>query len=153
MVMLKEIEEERKSIVNQHVMLMYGIFFMFTGISIAIVMLLVPLMSQAQGMGIATAESPLSLSFSNPCEATFIPFPCDFFNIMCTSFSVTPQSIGCYYFSLFFSILMIQAIFLGLIAGQIGEGSALAGLKHCLIMLASVFVIFTFIIKLGILPI
>jgi flagellar protein FlaJ len=150
MVTLKEIEEERKSIVQQHVMIMYGIFYMFTAISIAIMLVLVPMMGQAQGIG-GGEVSAMGMSFSSPCSG-FNMFPCDLFNIVCTSFAVTSE-IGCYYFSLFFFILLIQAIFMGLIAGQLGENSIIAGVKHSLIMLASLFVIFTFLMRIGFLAI
>lgn len=40
----------------------------------------------------------------------------------------------------------LQAIFAGLMAGQMGEGDILAGLKHSLIMLVIVWVMFTFFI-------
>ena len=40
----------------------------------------------------------------------------------------------------------LQAIFAGLMAGQMGEGDILAGLKHSLIMLVIVWIMFTFFI-------
>jgi flagellar protein FlaJ len=151
MITLKEIEEERKSIVRQHVMIMYGIFFMFAAISIAIIMVLVPMMTQTQAAGVGGIASPLALSFANPCEKFYIILPCGLFDVVCASFSVGP-GIGCYYFSLFFTILIIQALFMGLISGQLGENSIIAGMKHSLIMLAAVFIIFMFMIKSGLLP-
>jgi len=42
MIVLREADEERKSMVKEHVMLMYGIFFMFLLISIAIIFIMVP---------------------------------------------------------------------------------------------------------------
>jgi len=151
MVTLKEIEEERKSIVRQHVMIMYGIFFMFVAISIGIIMVLIPMMSQSQG-ATGGISSPLSFTFNSPCEQLYMPLPCAYFDVLCSSFSV-PSGIGCYYFSLFFTILLIQAIFMGLIAGQLGENSVVAGTKHSLIMLAAIFIIFMFMIKSGLLPV
>lgn len=150
MVTLREIEEERKSVVRQHVMIMYGIFFMFVVISIAIIHVLMPMMSQNQP---ATGEaSTLLLGFEDPCSRFYVIFPCGYFDVLCTSFAV-PSGIGCYYFALFFTVLITQAIFMGLIAGQLGENSIVAGTKHSLIMLASVFIIFMFMIKSGLLPI
>jgi hypothetical protein len=72
--------------------------------------------------------------------------------VLCASFGVS-GGIGCYYLSLFFSVLLVQAIFMGLIAGQLGEGSVVAGIKHSLIMLAAVFIIFMFLIRSGLLPV
>ncbi|NIO20402.1 MAG: hypothetical protein GTN76_06585 [Candidatus Aenigmarchaeota archaeon] len=150
MLTLRDVEEERKSIVRQHVMIMYGIFFMFVGISLAIINVLIPMMiEQPQITG---GEAPLLFSFTDPCTDMPIPFPCDFFNILCVSFNIR-GGIACYYIALFFSVLIVQAIFMGLIAGQLGENSAIAGVKHSLIMLASIFVIFMFVMRLGLLPI
>ncbi len=147
---IKDAEEEKKSLVSQHVMIMYGIFFLFMGISVVIIYVLVPMMTSSAPQG--GVESPMMLSFSSPCENMYMPFPCGLFNLMCTSFNV-PKGVGCYYFSLFLTILIIQAIFTGMIAGQLGENSALAGIKHSLIMLAVVFVVFVFLTKLNLLPI
>lgn len=151
MVMLREIEEERKSVVRQHVMVMYGIFFMFVIISIAIIQVLIPMMGQTQTASPGTA-SPLMMSFEDPCRKLYAAFPCGYFDVLCKSFTVS-TGIGCYYFALFLTVLITQAVFMGLIAGQLGENSIVAGTKHSLIMLASVFVIFMFMIKGGMLPI
>ncbi len=151
MVMLREIEEERKSVVRQHVMIMYGIFYMFVLISIAIMFVLIPMMSQPQ-QTTAGISAPLMMTFSDPCKSFYIIFPCGYFDIMCKSFAV-PEGIGCYYFALFFTVLITQAVFMGLIAGQLGENSVLAGTKHSLIMLASIFLIFMFLVRSGILPV
>ena len=148
---LKEIEEERKSVVKQHVMIMYGIFFMFVAISVAIMHVLIPMMGQPQQTGAALPSSPISLTFSDPCGKFGIIFPCAYFGILCTSFAV-PEGIGCYYFALFFTVLITQAVFMGLIAGQLGENSIVAGTKHSLIMLAAIFIIFMFLIRSGMLP-
>ncbi len=150
MLTLRDVEEERKSIVRQHVMIMYGIFFMFVGISVAIIHVLIPMMIEQPQ--VAGGESPITFAFTDPCTDMPIVFPCGFFNIICVSFNIK-GGIACYYISLFFSVLIVQAIFMGLIAGQLGENSAIAGVKHSLIMLASIFVTFMFLIRLGLLPI
>jgi flagellar protein FlaJ len=49
----------------------------------------------------------------------------------------TPEAILGYYQNLFFSMIVIQAIFSGILAGQIAEGSAVIGLKHSAIFLFS----------------
>jgi flagellar protein FlaJ len=127
-------------------MIMYGIFFMFVGVSIGITYTLVPMMVGGQG------ESPLAVMFKDPCGETPSLFPCGLFSVICIAFNVE-AGIGCYYMALFFSVLIIQAIFMGLIAGQLGENSIIAGIKHSLIMLAASFVIFTFLSKAHLLPI
>jgi len=150
MLTLRDVEEERKSIVRQHVMIMYAIFFMFVGIALAIIHVLIPMMiSNPQAI---TEGSPIIFAFNDPCMDIPLPFPCEFFKIICASFSIS-EGVICYYIALFFSVLIVQAIFMGLIAGQLGENSAIAGIKHSLIMLASIFLIFMFVIRLGLLPI
>jgi flagellar protein FlaJ len=44
---------------------------------------------------------------------------------------------------------VVQGIFSGLVAGQIGEGSVTAGLKHSSIMTLSGFGILLFLLKAG----
>ena len=56
----------------------------------------------------------------------------------------------CYYNALFISMIIIQGIFTGLVAGQIGEGSAVAGLKHSVIMTCSGFAILMLLLQSGV---
>jgi len=46
---------------------------------------------------------------------------------------------GCYYNALFILMAVIQGILTGLVAGQIGEGSVIAGVKHSIIMTSAGF--------------
>jgi flagellar protein FlaJ len=154
MVMLKEAEAERSSLVKEQVMLMYGIFFMFLGVAIMIIFVMVP-MIQTQPQGSTTSFSSgganLGFSFSNPCKGiTF--FPCGFFSGICSMLGNIPDGIGCYYIAMFFSVVVIQGIFTGLIAGQLGENSAVAGVKHSLIMVFIAIGVFFFLAKAGMLP-
>ncbi len=50
--------------------------------------------------------------------------------------SQNPDEIISFYRSLFFSMIVIQAIFNGMLAGQISEGSPILGLRHSVIFLA-----------------
>jgi flagellar protein FlaJ len=147
MVMVKEAEAERSSMVKQHILLMYGIFFMFLVISVLIVNFLVPMIESQPG----TQRETLGFSFINPCENMNM-FPCDFFISIGTMFGVPPDSVASYYISLFFSVIIIQGVCIGLITGQLGEGSVIAGTKHSMIMVFSAFGIFLFLIKMGLLP-
>ncbi len=61
-----------------------------------------------------------------------------------------PGDPGAYYKSLFLVMIVIQAVFSGLIAGQIASDSVTAGGKHSLILLFSGFIIFILVIKSGI---
>ncbi|MDY6930454.1 MAG: type II secretion system F family protein [Halobacteriota archaeon] len=49
------------------------------------------------------------------------------------------------YKTLFFHAVIIQGLFSGLIAGQMGEGNILSGLKHSVIMMVIAFVLFMFL--------
>jgi flagellar protein FlaJ len=53
---------------------------------------------------------------------------------------------------MFFSVVIIQGIFTGLIAGQLGENSAVAGIKHSIIMVFVAVGVFFFLAKAGLLP-
>jgi flagellar protein FlaJ len=151
MVMLKDIEDERKSMVREHVMVMYGIFYMFMAITIAIIYVLIPMMTSQSDM-MSGGGGAIALQFRDPCEISPFIFPCGYFSLMCSAFNVK-AGIGCYYLALFLNIQIIQAIFMGLIAGQVGENSATAGAKHSFIMLASTFLIFTFLVQSHMMPI
>jgi flagellar protein FlaJ len=147
MITFKEIEAERRSMTRQHVMIMYGVFFMFLGIAIMIIFVMVPMIkTQPQ-----TAVGGFGLEFSNPCEG-LNTFPCDFFGALGAVFNM-PPGITLYYTALFFTVVMIQGIFTGLLAGQLGENSILAGAKHSLIMVTVSLVLFLFIAKAGLFPV
>ncbi len=149
MLILREAEEERKGMVKQHVMIMYGIFFMFLAISLAIIYIMVPIMASSpsgQGAGV------MAFDFSNPCQRTPMFFPCELFGLICSSLSIESASISCYYTAIFFTMMIILAITTGLIAGQLGDNSAVAGSKHVMMMLAAVFLLFLFFARTGILP-
>jgi len=127
---------------------MYGVFFMFLAISIMIIYVMVPMIeSQAEIEG--GSEFGLGIGFSDPCEGVGF-FPCDYFSMVCTFFD-TSAGIGCYYLALFFTVILIQGLFTGLIAGQLGENSVISGGKHAMIMVLSAIGIFIFLAKAGLL--
>ncbi|MBI4020765.1 MAG: type II secretion system F family protein [Candidatus Aenigmarchaeota archaeon] len=144
MVMLKEAEAERASMVKQHVMIMYGVFFMFVGISVMIILVMVP-MIQTQPEGLQAGN--VGIGFSDPCEGLAL-FPCNLFNLVGGFLGIAP-GITNYYVSLFFLVVVIEGIFTGLIAGQLGESSIIAGSKHSLIMTFIGIGVFLFITKAG----
>ncbi len=150
--LLRDVEEEKKTLLNQQVMMMYAIFFMFLGITIALLKFLVPLI-QTQTVGGVPGQASFFEGFgANPCK------PC--------VASVDPACIGCgamfvvsesfafgsvndpasYYRSLFFIMIIVQGFFTGLIAGQIGSDSIAAGVKHSLIFLISGFSVFLILV-------
>jgi len=149
-IMLQEAEAERSSMVKQHVMIMYGVFFMFVGIAIMIIYVMVP-MIEAQSNVETSSNMMMGFEFKNPCEAGTI-FPCSFFSMICVFFNVS-EGIGCYYLALFFTVIIITGVFTGLIAGQLGDNSVIAGVKHSMVMVIAAIAIFMFLSKVGLLPI
>ena len=144
--MLKEAEAERTSLVREQVMIMYGLFFIFLGISVMIIYVMVPML-QSQA---SVTEGISGFSFSNPCEGGMI-FPCGLFSGICAVLEITP-GITCYYVAIFFSVVLVQGIFTGLIAGQLGQNSPVSGVKHSLIMTFAAVGVFLFLAKIGWFP-
>jgi flagellar protein FlaJ len=152
---IKEVQEEKSTLMRQQVIMMYAIFFIFLGITIILVKFLVPLIqSQTEigesGFGIIESFQP------NPCYYC-IDNPdiscsgCAIFFGMSDAFGFGGrETVGSYYKSLFFSMILIQGFFSGLIAGQIGSDSIVAGLKHSFILLFSGVLIFIVSNRIGI---
>jgi flagellar protein FlaJ len=92
------------------------------------------------------------MAFTDPCEGCgnnpgIYCVNCSIFSVVCRMFDIQKS---CYYYALFILMAIVQGIFSGLVAGQIGEGSVTAGLKHSLIMTISGFGILLFLLKAGV---
>lgn len=116
-VLIKDLESERQSKLSQQVLVMYVIFFIFLGMLVVLQKVLAPLFVMQSAGASSGGASFLSLS-----AGQFGPS---------------------YYRSIFLNMILIQGFFSGLIAGQLGEGKALAGIKHSAIMLVAGLAIFT----------
>jgi len=141
---LDDADKERSSLLNQYVVLIYAICFMFIGIVAAINRLMVPIFTstlQTTG-GIMVLENPC-LSAENPL--------CSMIYFISNVFSINPESIGAYYTSLFFLMSMVEAMCCGLVAGQISENSVTAGVKHSIIMVVISFAAFGILVRLKLL--
>lgn len=146
---IHETEKDRKSMLNQYVVAMYVITLVFIGIVIGINKLMVPIFKSLT----PTTGAPMGELIVNPCEICLASqniqcSPCRLYFGLCSIFKIDNISISCYYFSLFFFMSTIQAITGGLVAGQIGEDSVRAGIKHSLIMLGIAFGAFFILVKL-----
>jgi flagellar protein FlaJ len=134
---LDDVEKERKVTLNQYVVLMYAIAFIFVGIVTSINKLMLPIFQVA-----STPGGGQILGMSNPCASTagFETQICDFYAIPAKYLFLIPDTnaIAAYYVSLFFFMSVIVAISSGLVAGEISEGSTIAGVKHSVIMSAGV---------------
>jgi len=147
---LEEAEKERRSILNQYVVLMYAICFIFIGIVVAINNLMIPIFEVSS----TTIGGGEVIGITNPCFSCFglSCIVCDLFQgTSVYLFSIDITTIASYYIALFFYMSIIQAMFTGLVAGQIGENSITAGIKHSLVLTAITFGSFYFLIYLGLL--
>lgn len=141
--MLEEMEKERKSVMSQYTLLMYAISIIFIIIVIAINKFLLPIFKSA-ALG--------AIGLVSPCEFAYGLGEgiCGLFDWTAKYvLSVEPGSVAAYYISLFFFMSIIQALFSGIIAGQISEGSPTAGIKHSFILIGIIFGMFTIFLRLG----
>lgn len=150
---IKEAEKERKAKTSQQVFVMYLIYFMFIVIVISLTRILVPI-SELSGLasGGGFAGGTLGISAGGPCAGVASGATgavCGFFGALARVFDLG-SGIEAYYRSLFLSMIIVQGIFSGLIAGQIGEDSVFAGVKHSMILTSLGFAIFILAFKLGI---
>lgn len=142
---LLDTDRERSSTLNQYVVIMYAISLIFIGIVIAVNKLMVPLFGLSQ--------QGAEFGLSNPCDAcsNLECSVCSVYNTVSNNvFGLDTANIGAYYTSLFFFMSFVQAIFSGLVAGQISEGSLVAGARHSLILASITFGVFSIIVRLGI---
>lgn len=148
---IKESEKERKSMMFQHTIVMYAIYFIFIGVIIGISKTLVPMLQ----MGAGTAGIMGGMfAFQDPCKAcvgnpNIYCISCSIFYVICEMFALGAGA-SCYYRALFISLAIVQGIFSGLVIGQIGENSVIAGIKHSLILTGSGFVIIMLLLYLNI---
>lgn len=148
---IKETQQEKSVLLNQQVIMMYAIFFIFLGITIALIKFLIPLLetqSQTGGFGIQGFNpNPCSVCTTSPDPACI---GCNTFGAISVAFDLgTPSDPAAYYKALFLAMILVQGFFSGLIAGQIGADSVVVGVKHSLIMLLSGFIIFILVVKTG----
>jgi flagellar protein FlaJ len=132
---IKQIEDERRSIMSEQVFVTYFIFFLFLGILAGLYQVLIP-MTAMNDAGNTTASSYSSLpveglsGFGQPTNY------CGSFSLMCSvGESLGFSEKGIYFKTLFFMMSLIQAICSGIIAGQIEEGTLIAGIRHAGILL------------------
>ena len=143
---LSEAGKEKSSMLNQYVVLMYIITILFLIIVVFINKLMLPMFELSQQIS--------DSGISNPCDNCqgFECMVCDSFRAVSTTlFNVDEASVGSYYVSLFFFLSIVQSFFAGLVAGQISEGSMIAGVKHSLILVGIVFGMFSIMVRIGLL--
>lgn len=149
---IKEAEKERRAVTAQHTFIMYAIYFIFIGIVIGLSQTLIPLLNLGGDVG-GTGGIGGMFAFQDPCiecvdNPNIFCANCSIFSVLCLMLDL--ESGGtCYYNALFVLMAVVQGIFSGLVAGQIGEGSVKAGIKHSIIMTISGFAILVALLKFG----
>ena len=146
---IKEAEKERSAMAFQHVMVMYAIYYIFVGIILGLSKTLIPMLT----MNVETQAIGGILSFQDPCLACIgsthlFCMSCTVFGAVASMFALGTGAVG-FYYSLFLMMAVVQGIFSGLVAGQIGEGSMIAGIKHSAIMTISGFSILMILLQTG----
>jgi len=125
---LDDLSKERRSLLNQYMILIYAMVFIFIFILIAINKLMVPIFQSA-------AQAGEVVPLTHPC----VNNP----SVICTIYKLPaiyifgfedPNNIGAYYTSVFFYMGMIVAIIAGLVVGQITENSLTSGIMHSVIL-------------------
>jgi flagellar protein FlaJ len=149
---IKDVQQEKSLLINQQVIMMYAIFFIFLGITIALIKFLIPLLQTQNQIGGFVILQNFN---ANPCASCIgssdsACLGCSTFFSVSDAFDLGKrEDAAAYYKSLFLTMILVQGLFSGLIAGQISNDSVVAGLKHSLIMLISGFSIFMVVTKLG----
>jgi len=150
MTVLDDYEKERRSLLSQYIILMYIINFLFIGIVVGINRLMVPIFK------VEAVGQLEMIGLQNPCTfcSQFSCVFCDILQGISTIFNLGDirvlENMGSYYTSLFFLMAIIESIFCGLVAGEISEGSAIAGIKHSIIMVIITFGSFFILVNFGI---
>jgi flagellar protein FlaJ len=134
-----ESERYRKSIVQQHLYMMYGIFLMYIFLVIILGSFMLPIISEMSSTTYTLGEFSL-MNVQSPCDPntcvdrTCIAL-CNYYNFIGSIFGFgEPYSVMLYYKSLFFTMIILQGFFTGIIAGQVSSRSWLDGLKHGMTM-------------------
>jgi len=135
-----ESERYMKSTMQHHLYMMYGIFLMYVFLVIILGNSMLPIISEMSStmykfgeFSLITVQSPCdpSVCVDNLCITL-----CNYYSLIGALFGFgEPYSVQTYYKSLFFTMIVVQGFFTGIIAGQISSRSWLDGLKHGMVMI------------------
>ncbi len=139
---IKEIENRKKTLMSQHVTMIYAVFFIFIGISLLLLKFMMPMLTMSKQMSATGFGFTFGIDPCDVCTNPVVCAGCPIFNSVCIAFGLGDEyGISCYYKGLFFTMIFVQAIFSGLICGVIESNSLRAGIKHSILMsLSGVFV-------------
>lgn len=158
---LKDVIQSKNAKIKQQIFIMYIIYFLFVGITVGIYMML----GQLLGLGDPGAGALQNTEFlgnsggtSNFCNGEIIyaePLcaTAKVFGFVPTNISLASETAArfkygqmAYYKSMLFVMLMVQGLCTGAVAGQIGEGSPSAGVKHAMVMIPIAFIAFMYLV-------
>ena len=136
---IRDIYEERKSLLSQQSLIMYFIFFMFLGISAVLYKVLIPIITT----GTLTAGGSNILGIA-PVSMQQYCASAAFVCALGEGFGFAAE--GLYFQTLFFLMAIMEALSIGLLAGFISQGRVSAGIKHVAVMLVATFITFVVIL-------
>ena len=132
---IKEVDEERKSILSQQVYIMYFIYYLFLGIIYALYKLMIPMLAMNVGLS-SDMSTDTPKGANNYCDT--MAWLCNLGVVM----NYDPTESMTYFKVLFLLMLTIQGVSSGILAGELSQGNAMAGIKHAGIMVVSSLVVF-----------
>jgi flagellar protein FlaJ len=144
--LLREAEREKKSILNQYVVLMYGICIVFLVIVVVVTRFILPIFETEMGMEEAGLMNPCEV-----CRGILCNSICSFYSFIAKSLLRLEAGPKAYYVSLFFLMAIIQASFAGVIIGEMTEKSIIVGLRHSVILAGISWGVFLILIQMGML--
>lgn len=159
---LRDVIQEKDAKLRQQLVIMYVIYFLFIGITIGIYVMLAELLGLGSpDPGALAGISQViggsgggSVNFCSGAYQAAAPF-CSISKIFgfvpdmsLTSETALQYSYGrmAYYKALLFTMLMVQGGCTAAVAGQVGEGSPSAGVKHALIMMPMAFIAYMVVV-------
>ncbi len=134
---LREIENDKKSMLFRHIMTIYSIFIIFLVIVVILLRSISPIITSTSSMSMNTVGFGFGV---DPCKGCYyFSFDC----MSCFVFKGTAAGLGfgsytsqlTYYKGLMFWMIIIQALFSGMVAGFIESPNILSSFKHSSIML------------------
>ncbi len=140
---LKEIEDEKHTLLFRHVIMIYAIYLIFIVITIMLIKFLMPIIASTdQNFGIGMIQFG-----KDPCEmaapGTVSSFACDIFKGTTAVAGFEASSgVVAYYKGLMFWMIIVQGIFSGFVAGYIESTSPENALKHSSILTLVGFLIY-----------
>ena len=139
---IKNIQQERKSILSQQIWIMYIIFYVFLGITVALYKFLIPITDMNLDESVGSLFGSSVQGNVNYCKITAAQPLCQFGGLL----GYDPYKKDTYFKTLFLVLSVLQGLFTGLIVGELSEGSAKAGIRHSAILIFSaLFVFFVFV--------